>query len=306
MLKKDIRVGAQYRAKVSGNVVTVKVLHITDGEDWRGKAQTRYTVQNLKTGRKAVFRSAAKFRNEVGMEPPRAPKKLQEAASAAVSAILNPEPLPATTASAVSIAVTNAEKTAIANQSARIARRKLLIDGRQQGKFLEAEYAAEIDRLSQEIELNKGAGKGYRGDNLYYYDEEADPLRPETPPPAEFLGCTTPEQDERLLASINALGILPPEETPETGRQGVQTAATGENPNSAPQSGDAPVLASETPNAGEDDMRFIRWAHQAADEASARIARVETREGARTAFAEGYRQGYLKAVADLKMHGLLK
>jgi len=71
MKKADIEVGGHYIAKVSGNLVTVRVDAI--GETERRKvdrysgqpkrnSHTYYEVTNLNTGRKLTFRSAQKFR----------------------------------------------------------------------------------------------------------------------------------------------------------------------------------------------------------------------------------------------------
>lgn len=61
MKKNEIKVGGRYKAKVNGNLVTVRVDAINEsGFDDR----TTYAVTNLATGRKTTFRSAAKFRDE--------------------------------------------------------------------------------------------------------------------------------------------------------------------------------------------------------------------------------------------------
>lgn len=57
MKKNEIKVGGHYRAKVNGQLVTVRVDKIYEGGF--------YDVTNLATGRKTTFRSAAKFRREV-------------------------------------------------------------------------------------------------------------------------------------------------------------------------------------------------------------------------------------------------
>lgn len=62
MLKSQIKVGGHYLAKVAGVVTTVRV----DAIDlFSGGTVTRYSVTNLRTGRRTMFRSAAKFRAEV-------------------------------------------------------------------------------------------------------------------------------------------------------------------------------------------------------------------------------------------------
>ena len=70
MKKNEIKVGGHYSAKVNGKLVTVRVDAIRDSTT-RHKTQgtalaTRYDVTNLSTGRKTTFRSAAKFRVEMG------------------------------------------------------------------------------------------------------------------------------------------------------------------------------------------------------------------------------------------------
>ena len=64
MKKNEIEVGGYYRAKVSGNLVTVRVDEIGEREsnEFRRKGGTYYRVTNLNTGRKLTFQSAAKFR----------------------------------------------------------------------------------------------------------------------------------------------------------------------------------------------------------------------------------------------------
>ena len=74
MKAKEIQVGGQYIAKVSGRLVPVRVDEINEVQrfahsDYSGKstyvAKTVYAVTNLTTNRKTVFRSAAKFRSVV-------------------------------------------------------------------------------------------------------------------------------------------------------------------------------------------------------------------------------------------------
>jgi hypothetical protein len=61
MLKNQVKVGGQYRARVSRKVTTVQVDEIVDV-----KGGTRYHCTNLATGRKIILRSAARFLGEVG------------------------------------------------------------------------------------------------------------------------------------------------------------------------------------------------------------------------------------------------
>jgi hypothetical protein len=67
MKKSEIRVGGHYWAKVSGNLVTVRVGRIRESESFGMKTRTiqLYDVTIISTGRKATFRSAARFREEV-------------------------------------------------------------------------------------------------------------------------------------------------------------------------------------------------------------------------------------------------
>lgn len=73
MKKSEIKVGGLYLAKVSGQLTTVRVDAIREREragsltDKNGRIKpgiTVYDVTNLRTGRKTMFRSAAKFRCE--------------------------------------------------------------------------------------------------------------------------------------------------------------------------------------------------------------------------------------------------
>lgn len=69
MKKNEIKVGGHYRAKVNGKMVTVRVDAIRAALSrlsGAGKEGTYYDVTNLATGRKTTFRSAAKFRVEMG------------------------------------------------------------------------------------------------------------------------------------------------------------------------------------------------------------------------------------------------
>lgn len=71
MLKKDIKVGGVYEAKVNGRLTKVRVDGIDERDGYKSvasgyttKSATRYRVTNLATGRTTVFRSASKFRKE--------------------------------------------------------------------------------------------------------------------------------------------------------------------------------------------------------------------------------------------------
>lgn len=63
MLAKQIKVGGKYLARVSGNVVTVRVDNVRTRYGPK-RDTTVYDVTNLKTGRTTTFRSAARFRGE--------------------------------------------------------------------------------------------------------------------------------------------------------------------------------------------------------------------------------------------------
>lgn len=73
MKKSEIEVGGVYEARISGNVVRVRVDEIRQrmyGRFVRNvykryHDRTLFDVTNLKTGRKATFRSAAKFRSKI-------------------------------------------------------------------------------------------------------------------------------------------------------------------------------------------------------------------------------------------------
>ena len=62
MRKSEIQVGGEYTARVSGRFVTVRVLQTTESVSLSGKRRETYCVLNLATGRKLMFKSAAKFR----------------------------------------------------------------------------------------------------------------------------------------------------------------------------------------------------------------------------------------------------
>ena len=70
MKKAEIRVGGLYNAKVNGMTQVVRVDEIREynpsfgGFRQIGKAQMRYDVTNLRTGRRLTFRSAARFKEE--------------------------------------------------------------------------------------------------------------------------------------------------------------------------------------------------------------------------------------------------
>jgi DNA segregation ATPase FtsK/SpoIIIE-like protein len=63
MKAKDIQIGKQYTAKVSGKLTTVRVDNIRVRRGFK-RDTTVYDVTNLATGRKTTFASAMKFRHE--------------------------------------------------------------------------------------------------------------------------------------------------------------------------------------------------------------------------------------------------
>ncbi len=77
MLKSQIVVGGVYVAKVSGNLVQVRVDAIRNRfmGGPMGKDRTCYDVTNLKTGRKVTFRSAQKFRAPAATKANRTPQQ---------------------------------------------------------------------------------------------------------------------------------------------------------------------------------------------------------------------------------------
>lgn len=62
MKAKEIEVGQEYVAKVSGNLVPVKVLKIVDGYDLAGRSRIQYRCRNKRTGREILVRSPQRFR----------------------------------------------------------------------------------------------------------------------------------------------------------------------------------------------------------------------------------------------------
>lgn len=72
MQRVNLAVGGLYRAKVSGNIVIVRLERIearpgynSSRSSYKAKGGTNYHCTNLKTGRQVVFKSAAKFRGPV-------------------------------------------------------------------------------------------------------------------------------------------------------------------------------------------------------------------------------------------------
>ena len=65
MLKKDVKVGAVYSAKVSGNLTTVKITGFSEYVGYRGLKRNSWKAVNLATGREVLIKSAAKLRTEI-------------------------------------------------------------------------------------------------------------------------------------------------------------------------------------------------------------------------------------------------
>ena len=62
----DVQVGGRYTAKVSGRIVTVVVVEITQVEATRwSNAKTRIDVVNEATGRRVTIRSPQRLRSRV-------------------------------------------------------------------------------------------------------------------------------------------------------------------------------------------------------------------------------------------------
>ena len=62
----DVQVGGRYTAKVSGRIVTVRVVEIVQVEATRwSKAKTRIEAVNEATGRRISIRSALRLRAQV-------------------------------------------------------------------------------------------------------------------------------------------------------------------------------------------------------------------------------------------------
>lgn len=72
MKKSEIVVGGHYLAKVSGTITTVRVDAIRETRGYGSRRDgTAYDVTNLRTGRKTVFSSAAKFRGPAPAPKPK-------------------------------------------------------------------------------------------------------------------------------------------------------------------------------------------------------------------------------------------
>lgn len=65
----EVKLSGYYVAKVSNVLTVVQVREIASRPMFNGEREvTRYYVENVRTGRKTVFRSAAKFRREAGQQ----------------------------------------------------------------------------------------------------------------------------------------------------------------------------------------------------------------------------------------------
>ena len=66
----DVQVGGRYTAKVSGRIVTVRVVEIVAVEATRwSNAKTRIEAVNEATGRPVTIRSPQRLRSRVGQTP---------------------------------------------------------------------------------------------------------------------------------------------------------------------------------------------------------------------------------------------
>jgi hypothetical protein len=63
MKQSEIEVSGVYFARVSGNLVRVRVDQVVEGSNWKGRAYTHYRCTNLATGRRITIRSAQRFRS---------------------------------------------------------------------------------------------------------------------------------------------------------------------------------------------------------------------------------------------------
>ena len=75
MLKSEVVVGRQYRARIGGNIVTVRIDEVVETPGYKATslysgrrttpAKTKWLATNLATGRQITIKSAAKLRAEV-------------------------------------------------------------------------------------------------------------------------------------------------------------------------------------------------------------------------------------------------
>jgi len=68
MKQSEIRVGGVYKAKVSNNIVSVRVTGIDERENYGTRSSRKikiYRCTNLSTGREITIKSSTRFRSEV-------------------------------------------------------------------------------------------------------------------------------------------------------------------------------------------------------------------------------------------------
>ena len=66
----DVKIGGRYTAKVSGRIVTVRVVEIVEVEATRfGRARTSIEAVNEATGRRVSIRSPQRLRRRVEQAP---------------------------------------------------------------------------------------------------------------------------------------------------------------------------------------------------------------------------------------------
>jgi hypothetical protein len=69
MKLKDVQVGGRYRAKVSGQLVTVRVVDLRETFAFRGgRSKTVIEAVNEATGRRITLRSAQRLRSRVDQQ----------------------------------------------------------------------------------------------------------------------------------------------------------------------------------------------------------------------------------------------
>ncbi len=172
MKKDEIRVGGLYTARVSGRYVTVRVDTI---RECGGYDQAVYDVTNLTTGRKATFRSAAKFRS--GVVPGNGPQPLsyhgEEAdplrpeseveASAELEGEQRSDPTPALTAE-VQPADTNQQlgTATLATPTAGVANIANLITAARKGRAAGSPVAGMVPNAEQESILDAATADGLK------------------------------------------------------------------------------------------------------------------------------------------------
>jgi len=66
MKSNEVEVGNRFTMKVSGNIVSVRVLEIYEVGGGLMRTAKRYRCRSEKTGREIIVKSAAKFRAKLG------------------------------------------------------------------------------------------------------------------------------------------------------------------------------------------------------------------------------------------------